>query len=146
MPRIPSTVHRAGIAAAVLVGVFTIALVIPIPSMPDVGRAAVKAEVGERLPGWRIQRLHPSWEGAYTVVTSCAGKQVSFQFVPGHGLPADDAWLQPSNEYTRARLRPLSDHWRYLLWRGDPVEPQALSCAEELARGGLSPLHEPRHD
>ncbi len=127
---------------ATLAAAFLTALVIPIPSLPDGGRAAVKAEVRERLPGWTIQRLDPSWEGGYTVVTTCAGKEVAFQFVPGHGLPAEDAWPQPSNDYARARLRTVSDHYRYLLWRDDPADPEALSCQEELARSGELPVHE----
>jgi len=146
MSRIPRSLHRTGIVVASLVAAFAIALIIPIPSMPDVGRAAVRAEVGERLPGWRIQRLDPSWEGAYTVVTRCAGKEVSFQFVPGHGLPSEDAWIQPSNDYARARLSRLSDHWRYLLWRARPTSPAALSCADELARNGDAPPPAPHND
>lgn len=127
---------------ATLLAAFATALIIPIPSIPDVGRAAMHIEVSERLPGWTIQRLDPSWEGAYTVVTSCAGKQVGFQLVPGHGLPAQDAWLHPSNEYARERLSSVSDHRRYLLWRGDPADPEALSCQEELARTGDLPVPE----
>ncbi len=142
MPRVARTRWRAGAILATLVGVFLTALVIPIPSLPDVGRAAVHAEVKQRLPGWTIQRLDPSWEGAYTVVTSCAGKHVGFQFVPGHGLPAEDAWLRPSNEYARDRLESVSDHRRYLLWRAEPRFPDRLSCQEELARTGERPVPE----
>lgn len=142
MPRIHLGRWRTPAVVATLLAAFTTALVIPIPSLPDVGRAAVQGEVSARLPGWTIQRLDPSWEGAYTVVTSCAGKQVGFQYVPGHGLPADDAWLQPSDDYARARLRSVSDHYRYLLWRGDPADPDELSCQEELARTSDIAVHE----
>lgn len=142
MSRILRGRWRAPAVIAILLGTFSTALIMPIPTLPDVGRAAVQAEVGERLPGWTIQRLDPSWEGGYTVVTSCAGKQVGFQFVPGHGLPGRDAWLHPSNEYARDRLSSVSDHRRYLLWRADPVEPEALSCQAELARSGDPPVTE----
>lgn len=142
MPRNFAFRWRAPAVIATLLAAFATALIIPIPSIPDVGRAAMQTEVSERLPGWTIQRLDPSWEGAYTVVTSCAGKQVGFQLVPGHGLPAQDAWLHPSNEYARERLSSVSDHRRYLLWRGDPADPEALSCQEELARTGDLPLPE----
>jgi hypothetical protein len=146
MTRIPRRHRRSTIAALALIGSFAIALVIPIPSLPDVGRAGVRAEVRERMPGWTIHRLAPSWEGGYTVVTSCAGRQVAFQFVPGHGLPADDAWLQPSNGYARERLAHLSDHWRYLVWRANPVKPEALSCNDEVARiDGLMNEERARH-
>jgi hypothetical protein len=140
MPRIFRSRWQAPAVVATLLAAFAIALIIPIPSLPDVGRAAVQTEVSERLPGWTIQRLDPSWEGGYTVVTTCAGKQVGFQFVPGHGLPAEDAWLHPSNEYARERLTVVSDHWRYLLWRADPRRPDALSCQDELARTGDEPI------
>lgn len=136
MPRFLLRRWRAPAVIAVLLGAFGTALVIPIPAVTDIGRAAVHAEVRERLPGWTIQRLDPSWEGAYTVVTSCAGKRVGFQFVPGHGLPGRDAWLHPSNGYARTLLSSVSDHRRYLLWRTDPAEPGALSCESELARSG----------
>ena len=134
--------RRTATLLAALLAAFVTALVIPIPSLPDVGRATVHGEVSDRLPGWKIQRLDPSWEGAYTVVTSCAGKQVAFQFVPGHGLPSEDAWLRPSNGYTRERLRSVSDHYRYLLWRAEPRDLDRLSCQEELARTGDLPIAE----
>lgn len=139
MPRIQHRPWRTPTVLATLLAAFVAALLVPIPSLPDPGRATVRAEVEERLPGWRIQRLAPSWEGGYTVVTRCAGRHVGFQFVPGHGLPADDAWIQPSNDYARERLASLSDHRRYLLWRGDPIAPASLSCRQELARSGATP-------
>lgn len=142
MPRIFRSRWQAPAVIATLLATFAVALIIPIPSLPDVGRAGVTSEVRERLPGWTIQRLDPSWEGGYTVVTSCAGKQVGFQFVPGHGLPSEDAWLHPSNGYAWERLTAVSDHWRYLLWRADPADPEALSCQEELARTGDLPVLE----
>ena len=120
MPRIFRSRWQAPAVVGTRLAACAIALNIPSPSLPAVGRAAVLTLVSERLPGWTIQRLDPSWEGGYTVVTSCAGKEVAFQFVPGHGLPAEDAWLHPSNEYARQRLTVVSDHWRYLLWRADP--------------------------
>lgn len=137
----PATMHgplpssrRAGAAGLALIAALALALLVPIPSMPDAGRAAVRDEVAARLPGWTIQRLRPSWEGGYTVVTRCAGLELDFQYVPGHGLPGRDAWLHPSGPYARERLDELSDHRRYLIWRADPARSRALSCPEQLAR------------
>lgn len=135
MSRLTRRVGRTGLLLASLAVVFIIALFAPIPSLPDAGRANVRAEVGDRLPGWKVHRIDPSWEGAYTVVTTCAGREVAFQFVPGHGLPQEDAWLQPNNDYARRRLAVTSDHQRYLLWRDDPADLSALSCADGVARG-----------
>ena len=142
MPRRFAPRWRTPVVIATIAAAFASALVVPIPTLPDGARAVVRAEVSERLPGWTIGRVDPSWEGGYTVVTQCAGKQVSFQFVPGHGLPARDAWLHPSNEYARERLESVSDHWRYLLWRADPDQPEELSCRDELARSGSQPADE----
>ncbi|MGH2456583.1 MAG: hypothetical protein ACRDHD_10055 [Candidatus Limnocylindria bacterium] len=117
-----------------LAGTLILALSLPIPTLPDDGRAAVARAIDERLPGWAIERIDPSWEGAYTVVTRCAGHEMGFQLVPGHGLPARDAWLQPNDAYARERLADLSDHWRYLIWYDDPALLDTLSCREELAQ------------
>jgi hypothetical protein len=125
---------RAGAAAFLAAAALAASLWLPIPSVPDAGRNAVLGQVERRLPGWDVDRLNPSWEGAYTVVATCAGRTLSFQYVPGHGLPRQDAWLQPSDEFARDRLRLVSDHRRYLIWfaRGDDAD--TLSCSEELAR------------
>ena len=146
MSRILHSRWRAPAVLASLAAAFLIAYFVPIPVAPDLGRATVLGEVSDRLPGWTVQKLDHSWEGGYTVVTSCAGKQVSFQFVPGHGLPSRDAWLRPSNDYTRERLRFVSDHYRYLLWRAEPRDLDRLSCQEELARTGDVPIHAPGLD
>lgn len=138
--------RRLGAGILTLVAAFAIAMVLPMPSLPDSGRAQVRAEVVERLPGWTVERLDPSWEGAYTVVTSCAGRDISFQFVPGHGLPASDAWLRPSDGYSRTRLDGLSDHYRYLIWYAHPRDTATLSCSEELARSGDTPIRERKYD
>jgi len=136
MSRLPHRIGRTGIVLASLAGAFVLALTAPIPAVPDAGRANVRAEIDDRLPGWTVARVDPSWEGAYTVVTSCAGREVAFQFVPGHGLPQQDAWLQPNNDYARRRLKITSDHDRYLLWRGNPIDSSAVSCADDVAQGG----------
>ena len=73
------------------------------------------------------------------MVTSCAGIELGFQYVRGHGLPADDAWIQPNDAYARERLAALSDSRRYLVWYGERVSPRHLSCQDELARSD-SPL------
>ena len=146
MSRLPNRIGRAGIVLAALAGAFVLALTAPIPAVPDAGRANVRAEVDDRLPGWTVARVDPSWEGAYTVVTSCAGREVAFQFVPGHGLPHQDAWLQPNNDYARRHLKITSDHDRYLLWRQNPIDSSALSCADDIAQGGDTSDPEPGID
>ena len=106
----------------------------------------MRAEVADRLPGWSVQRIDPTWENAYAVVTSCAGRSIDFQFVPGHGLPRDDAWIQPHSSYARARLGVTSDHHRYLLWRGHRLHPASMECAENLARDGSNDGSDPGRD
>lgn len=138
-PPFPRAVRTGAILFALL-GALGIALVAPLPAVPDTERDAVRQEVAQRLPGWRIERVDPSWEGAHTVVAVCAGRQIGFQFVPGHGLPAHDAWLQPSDDFSRERLAQVSDHWRYLIWYADPAIADSLSCAEELARHDAEPI------
>jgi hypothetical protein len=127
-------------AVLALGGALAGALLIPVPTTPDPAQAAVRGEVRDRLPGWRIDRVSPSWEGAYTVVATCEGLQLGFQFVPGHGLPADDAWIQPNDAYARDRLWEVSDSRRVLVWYGERRRPQRLSCYQELARLGEEPL------
>lgn len=144
LPRNPR--WRAGASFLALSGVFALSLSVPIPALPDSGRQAVMHEVQERLPGWRVERLERTWEGAYTVVTMCAGREVGFQFVPGHGLPAQDAWLQPSDAFSRDRLRGISDHWRYLVWYRDPAVFNTLSCHEEIAGGSQTSMESTRND
>ena len=136
MHRPKITRWRVGAGLTAMLAAMAFASVVPIPTVPDGGRVAVRAEVADRLPGWTIQRLEPSWEGAYTVVTRCAGLELDFQYVPGHGLPSEDAWLHPSDAYARERLGELSDHRRHLIWRQDPARVRSLSCADELARVG----------
>ena len=118
-----------------LAGLLAVSVSIPIPALPDDGEEGVRAVVHARLPGWTVDRVARSWEGAYSVVATCAGRQVGFQYVPGHGLPSRDAWLQPSDPYSRERLAETSDHWRYLLWYGEPAMMDSLSCEEEIAGG-----------
>ena len=134
MLRLQGNLGRGALIIASLAGAFLIALTVPIPTLPDAGRAEVRAEVADRLPGWSVQRLEPSWENAYVVVTSCAGRDLAFQFIPGHGLPRDDAWIHPHNSYARARLSATSDHARYLVWRGQKADPASMGCSENLAR------------
>jgi hypothetical protein len=146
MSRFTRRTGRAGLLLASLAGAFIIALTAPIPSLPDAGLADVRAEVGDRLPGWTVHRIHKSWEGAYAVVTTCGDREVAFQFVPGHGLPHEDAWLQPNNDYARRHLAVTSDHRRYLLWQDNPEEASALSCSEEVASNADINRPDPRAD
>lgn len=137
---------RTGTSLLALAAVFALSLSIPIPSLPDNGRQAVLRVVHERLPGWSVERLERSWEGAYTVVTWCAGREMGFQFVPGHGLPAGYAWLQPSDSDARDRLRGVSDHWRYLVWYADPALMNTLSCHDEIAGSEQTSMESSPHD
>lgn len=137
---------RAGAAVAALGAVLAAALLVPVPAVADPDRATMRQTVRERLPGWRIERLVPSWEGAYTVVASCEAQRIGFQLIPGHGLGPDDAWLHPSDGYTRERLKAVSDHYRLLVWYGERRYPRSLSCLQELARLGLAPsVHDILH-
>lgn len=130
---------RAAVGALALAAVLPSALLVPIPALPDEQRAEVRRDVRMRLPGWQIERLDPSWEGAYTVVATCAGLEIGFQLVRGHGLPAEDAWIQPNDAYARERLTDVSDNRRYLVWYDDRLRPERLSCSEEMARIGEPP-------
>jgi len=124
---------RTGASFVALGGVLALSLTVPVPSLPDHGKAAVVRVIGERLPGWTVERINRSWEGAYTVVTMCAGREMGFQYVPGHGLGPKDAWLQPNDPEARERLASISDHWRHLVWYDDPALVDPLSCQEEIA-------------
>jgi hypothetical protein len=124
---------RMGASILALAGLLAISLTMPIPAVPDDGVARVRGVVEARLPGWSVERVARTWEGAYSVVALCAGRQVGFQYVPGHGLTAEDAWLQPSDPFSRERLETTSDHWRYLLWYSDPAMLDSLSCSDEIA-------------
>jgi hypothetical protein len=131
---------RAGASFLALAGILALSLTVPIPRLPDDGEAAVRGVIRERLPGWIVERVERSWEGGYSVVAVCAGRQIGFQYVPGHGLPANDAWLQPSDLYTRERLATISDDWRRLVWYDDPAIMDSLSCREEIAGGRGAPI------
>ena len=146
MLRLPQHLGRGALAFASLAAAFLFALTAPIPALPDAGRAGVRAQLADRLPGWSVQRIDPSWEGAYVVVTSCAGRELAFQFVPGHGLSRDDAWIHPHNSYARARLGATSDHARYLLWRGQRDDPASMGCYEDLAHDGSTDAPNPGTD
>lgn len=137
---------RTGTSLLALAGVFALSLSIPIPSQPDSGRQAVLREVNQRLPGWTVERLERSWEGAYSVVTVCAGREMGFHFVPGHGLPVGSAWLQPNDSSTRDRLRGVSDHWRHLVWYADPAMMNSWSCHEEIAGSEQTSMQSRPHD
>jgi hypothetical protein len=126
---------RTGASFVALAGVLSLSLTVPIPSLPDSGTAAVAEVINRRLPGWTVDRIDRSWEGAYAIVTTCAGRQLGFQYVPGHGLAPGAAWLQPNDLDARERLASISDHWRHLVWYDDPAIIDTLSCQEELAGG-----------
>ena len=130
---------RTGGYVMLLGFVLAAALALPIPGTPDPARGALVHEIGERLPGWKVDRVDHSWEGAFTVVTTCVGREISFQYVPEHGLQLGDGWLQPSDPYSRKRLAELSDHYRYLIWFAQPAMKHTLSCREELARQRVTP-------
>jgi hypothetical protein len=121
------------VALPALAAVFAVGLIAPIPSLGNHARAQVASVVAERLPGWEMVRIRPSWEGAWTVVAACGGRRIGFQMVPGHGLGPRDAWLQPQNDYSRVRLARSSDDPFYLVWYERVYRPQSLSCRMELA-------------
>ena len=137
---------RSGTSLIALAAVFALSVSVPIPSLPDTGRQAVMREVNERLPGWTVERIERSWEGAFSVVTRCAGREMGFQFVPGHGLSGGSAWLQPNDSATRDRLRGVSDHWRYLVWYADPALMNTLSCHEAIAGSEQTSMESSPHD
>lgn len=121
-------------APLLLAVVFGVALWAPIPTGPNAARADVMAQVEQRFPGWRIARASSSWEGAWSVVVSCGTRQVGFQLVPGHGLPAGDAWLHPEDRYSHARLATISDDRTYLVWYRDAKHAPSLLCRDQVAR------------
>lgn len=122
------------VAIAALAAAFWLALVAPIPTTGNAELERVRDEVADRFPGWNITRATASWENSYTVVASCAGRQIGFQVVPEHGLPVGDHWVQPNDEFTRERLAEVSDHHRYLVWFEHPLRERQLSCRAEMAR------------
>jgi hypothetical protein len=121
-----------GIAA--LAAAFWLALVAPIPTTGNEELARVMTEVKDRFPGWHITHATAAWENAYTVVASCGGREIGFQVVPEHGLPVGASWVQPNDEFTRARLAQVSDHHTYLVWVPHPLRERQLSCRAEMAR------------
>lgn len=123
-------------AALTLVAIAAGALLAPIPTSGNAGESAVMTQVEHRLPGWHLVRASESWESAFTVVAECGGRLVGFQYVPEHGLPPGDAWLQPDDPFSRSRLAEVTDSRRYLVWRQRPRTEDALSCREEIARDG----------
>jgi hypothetical protein len=141
-----SRAWRTGASFVALSAVLALSLTVPIPSLPDAGETAVRRVIHERLPGWTVERVNRSWEGAFTVVTVCAGRVLGFQYVPGHGLPERDAWLRPSDAYARERLTAISDDWRDLVWYDEPAMQDALSCQEEIIGRGEVARDASRYD
>lgn len=122
------------VGVVALAAAFWLALVAPIPTTGNAELERVTTEVQSRFPGWSITRASASWENAYTVVASCAGREIGFQVVPEHGLPVGDAWVQPNDEFSRSRLAEVSDHRKYLVWFAQPIRERQLSCHAEMAR------------
>jgi hypothetical protein len=125
---------RVGAGLIALLPLLAVALWIPIPRVGNPGASRVVQAASERLPGWSIVRATDTWEGGYAVVASCGPRTMGFQVVPGHGLPLEDAWLQPNDAYADSRLRHISDYPAFLIWRAHPMVRRTLSCSEELAR------------
>ncbi|HEX6140679.1 MAG TPA: hypothetical protein VF013_09520 [Candidatus Limnocylindria bacterium] len=122
------------LALLMLAGIFGVALLAPVPAIPNTARAEVVSRVEQRLPGWQIVHTLASWEGAWTVVARCGSRQVGFQMVPGHGLRPQDAWIHPEDQYSRSRLASVSDDRNYLVWYDGELTAPRLSCRTELAR------------
>ena len=64
---------------------------------------------------------------------------MGFQVVPGHGLPPDDAWLQPNDWSARIWLEQVSDYPTFLIWRARPAIDRTLICDRELAQAANGP-------
>ena len=94
----------------------------------------VVAQVHARLPGWDVVGATDTWEGGFAVVASCGRQEMGFQVVPGHGLPPDDAWLQPNDWTTRISLEQISDYPTFLIWRAQPQTDRTLSCDQHIAQ------------
>lgn len=133
---IRARIPRPPIALGLLAAAFAAALWGPIPVLPDADRDATISRLAQRLPGWEVERLATSWEGATTVVTSCAGREIGFQLVPGHGLSPGSAWLLPDDPYSRQQLGDVSDNRRHLVWYPEGARADALPCDDELAGSG----------
>lgn len=131
--RRPARLRRLAVIPALAIAL-GLGLWLPIPTTGDAHLSTVVSEVRERLPGWRIVRAEPSWEGGYTVVAACASRELGFQLVTGHGLGIGDAWIQPNDLYARSRLSRVSDHDDYIIWYQNPVRERTLTCRSELAR------------
>ena len=125
---------RRAIALPLLGGVLGLALLLPVPTTGDASLQSVVNEVEARLPGWHVARATAAWEGAYSVVATCGGRELGFQLVPSHGLPVGDVWIQPDDRYAQSRLQEVSDHDVYLVWYQMPSPDRTLSCGAELAR------------
>lgn len=142
-----SRLARPLVALVALSAIATGALLAPIPTLGNAGESAVATQVKHRLPGWHLVRATESWESGFTVVAECAGRLVGFQYVPEHGLPPGDAWIQPDDQFSRSRLSEVTDSHRFLVWRQRPRTDDALSCREEVARdGGLLATQDRRID
>ena len=117
------------------------ALWAPIPKVGNPGIDRVVAQVHARLPGWDVVGATDTWEGGFAVVASCGRQEMGFQVVPGHGLPPDDAWLQPNDWSARIWLEQVSDYPTFLIWRARPAIDRTLICDRELAQAanGSSP-------
>jgi hypothetical protein len=126
---LPAAAALLGAAMATFLG----ALTVPIPAVPDATADQMIDTIEQRLPGWDVERIGPSWEGAYTVVTACADETVSFQLIPGHGLPEAVAWVRPGDERSHRRLVRVSDHDRYLVWFEEHPAPPQLACIDDVA-------------
>jgi hypothetical protein len=125
---------RRGAALLALPLLFVVALWAPIPKVGDPGIDRVVAQVHARMPGWAVVGATDTWEGGYAVAASCGAQEMGFQVVPGHGLPPNDAWLQPNDEYTRISLEQVSDYPTFLIWRAHPQTDRTLNCDRQLAQ------------
>jgi len=118
---------------------FVVAVWAPIPRVGDPGIDRVVAQVHARMPGWDVLGATDTWEGGYAVVASCGAREVGFQVVPGHGLPPNDAWLQPNDWTTRISLEQISDYPTFLIWRAQPQTDRTLGCDQQLTQAATVP-------
>lgn len=127
-PKLVTRRARGLLAVVALMAVFLVAWAAPIPALGDAPHAAVTALVQEHLPGWQIESIAGSWEGGTTIALRCGDHRIGVQLVPGHGLPAGDLWLQPSDDLSASLLARVSDYDGYLIWLSQPFVPKTLAC------------------
>jgi hypothetical protein len=129
----PSLRLRGIAAVLALAALFGVAWAAPIPALGDAPYGPAVALVHQHLPGWQVTSVQGAWEGGTTVSVRCMSHTIGVQLVPGHGPPANDVWLQASDEVSAYLLGRTSDYDGYLIWLSQPLLPRVLACSAMLA-------------